>query len=919
MKSFFHLTTVSTLFLLFPLYFFSQEIRVVNFPLEHISSNSFDISEVRISAKEFQVFEMDIAALKNELIEVNRTSGENNGFITQIQLPHPDGETYWYNVKRNTTMSPGLEEKFPDIQTYDAYGVEIPAKAKIDITHKGFHAMIMQPSVSTIFIDPAFEDNVSHYMVYHRKDFSTSKELGCLTTNELRNDSIINDEIIPKNYVSCELRTYRLALAATVEYTNFHGGTVSDAIAGQVTTMNRVNGIYERDLAVTMTIIPNNDLLIYSGDPNNDPFTNGDAFQMLQENQTNTDEIIGSANFDIGHVFGTNSGGVAGLGVICLPNQKARGVTGSNAPINDPFDVDYVAHEMGHQFGANHTQNNGCNRNNATAMEPGSASTILGYAGICQPNVQGSSDDYFHGVSLQEMGNRISVTSCEAKTALTNNPPVIDSTNANVFIPAGTPFALTAFANDSDGDVLTYCWEQMNNQVSVQPPVETASVGPNFRSFLPSTEPTRYFPSLANLVSNNSLALRWEVVPAVGRTMNFRVTVRDQALGVAGCLDYMDVTVTAVEEAGPFVVLYPSDQGIVWTGFDDEVVTWNVANTDVAPIYCEEVDIFLSVDGGLSYPITLASNVPNTGAANVLVPNLSTTTARVMVKDSKGTFFDVSDNNFEIIRLTNDFILSVNPIETKQICSPEEISYTVHIDSLDGFNAPVELAVNGLPDGIVASFEKQTIIPADSSQLDLTINDETQSGIYFITIEATSSTGTKSREIELVVNASKPSAIVQLTSAKATGNEPLEWEASTEVNVSYDIQIATDSDFNDIIEEASSLTSTTYNPSFLTPTSSYYWRVRAVTACGTSPWTAPYFDEADLIIYPNPTSDFLTLSWVGGVTKIEVSDATGKIVERKNVKQMSTTILDLTKYSAGVYHISVFTEKDRFVYDVIKL
>ena len=162
--------------------------------------------------------------------------------------------------------------------------------------------------------------------------------------------------------MSCESRMYRLALSATVEYSNFHGGTVALAQAAQVTTMNRVNGVFERDLGVTMEIVPNNDLIVYVGATNSDPFTNGDPGTMINENQTVCDNIIGSANYDIGHVFGTNSGGLAGLGVICVGGNKARGVTGSGAPIGDPFDIDYVAHEMGHQYGANHTQNNNCNR-----------------------------------------------------------------------------------------------------------------------------------------------------------------------------------------------------------------------------------------------------------------------------------------------------------------------------------------------------------------------------------------------------------------------------------------------------------------------------------------------------------------------------------------------------------------------------
>jgi hypothetical protein len=350
--------------------------------------------------------------------------------------------------------------------------------------------MIKVPDHPTIYIDPIFKGNTTYYIVYNKNDFQANKIKECLFESEIQGTGKPSVDETTKSYLTCELRTYRLALASTVEYTNFHGGTKALSQAAQVTTMNRVNGVFERDLTLTMTIIPNNDLIVYAGATTSDPYTNGDPGLMINENQTTCDNVIGSANYDIGHVFGTNSGGLAGLGVICVGGQKARGVTGSGAPIGDPFDIDYVAHEMGHQYGANHTQNNNCNRNNATAMEPGSASTIMGYAGICTPNVQNNSDDHFHGISLQEMGNRISNTTCAVKTPVANSAPQIISTNGNVTIPAGTPFALTADVIDADGDVLSYCWEQMNNEISTQPPVSTSTGGPNFRSNSPILSPS---------------------------------------------------------------------------------------------------------------------------------------------------------------------------------------------------------------------------------------------------------------------------------------------------------------------------------------------------------------------------------------------------------------------------------------------
>jgi hypothetical protein len=449
---------------------------------------------------------------------------------------------------------------------------------------------------------------------------------------------------------TCELRTYRLALSATGEYTAFQGGTVALAQAAQATTMNRVNGVYEKDIAITMVIVPNNNLIVYSS-TTTDPFTNGTTGTMINQNQTTCDGQIGSANYDIGHVFGTNSGGLAGLGVVCTGGQKARGVTGSSAPIGDPFDIDYVAHEMGHQFGGNHTQNNNCNSVAAARREPGSASTIMGYAGICAPNVQNNSDDYFHGYNLGEISAEIlsGGHTCEVITALNNTAPTITSAGGNISVPISTPFILTGVATDPNGDVLTYLWEQMDNEATTQPPVATATGGPNFRSFDPSTNPSRYFPNLVSLAANGPFT--WEVLPSVARVMDFRLTVKDNH-AVGACNAYADLTVTTVAAAGPFVVTYPTNTGITWGSGSTQTVTWSVANTTAAPISCANVKILLSLDGGVTYPIVLSASTPNDGTQAITVPNASTTTARVMVMSIAGTFYDISNNNFNITCLT---------------------------------------------------------------------------------------------------------------------------------------------------------------------------------------------------------------------------------------------------------------------------
>ena len=824
----------------------SQAFKTINFESTEITESMANLMGTpQVQANNAKYFNFNLDNLQGQLEGIMHREIENSGFVAQLSFPHPDGTFHLYNAKANSTMHPDLAAKFPEIKSYDAAGVDNQSFVKWDLTPQGLHVMIMTPGESTIFIDPVVKGNTNYYIVYNKNDLITSKVKNCSFNSdfsELQTEKTAVSGTV-KSFGTCELRTYRLALSATGEYSIFHGGTLALAQAAQVTTMNRVNGIFEKDMAITMEIIPNNDLIIYTSTA--DPFSNGNPGNMINENQTNTDNVIGNGNYDIGHVFGTNSGGLAGLGVVCNNTQKARGVTGSSAPIGDSFDVDYVGHEMGHQFGGNHTFNNSCNnnRNNATAIEPGSGTTIMGYAGICAPDIQNFGDDHYSGISLEEFDNEILSAghTCEVITTLANAAPVITSTNGNITVPANTPFALTAIASDPDGDLLTYNWEQMNNEISTQPPVANATGGPNFRSLSSSTSPTRYFPNLVDLANGGPFT--WEVIPSVTRTMDFRLTLRDNSSAAGGCNDHTDVTLTTDAGSGPFIVNYPNTTGISWLAVSGENVLWDVANTDAAPVNCVNVDILLSIDGGLTYPYTLATNTPNDGSELISVPNVPTTTARVMVISANGTFFDISDNNFEIVALTNDYTLSATP-GSVTVCQPNDITYAIDIGSLDGYSDLVDLTVSGVPAGATSLISPTSVTPAGTASLLISNTGLAAAGTYTLTINATSTSGPKTFDVELIIGNSTPSSVALTSPADLAINETIPtnftWVASTEISAVYEIEIATDLAFTSIVDASTGLIVPSYSTSGLSGNFIYYWRVRYTTDCGTSDWSSVF-------------------------------------------------------------------------------
>ncbi|MGZ5023629.1 MAG: reprolysin-like metallopeptidase, partial [Chthoniobacterales bacterium] len=621
-----------------------------------------------IIPQKYRTLGLNRAALETALSAAPpETTGPLDAASVEVTIPLPDGGFGRFNIQESPVMDPKLAAKYPEIKTYVGQGIDDPtASMRMDLTPRGFHAMILSPKGQT-YIDPYWRDSDATYVAYYKKDFVADKPFSCLVDSgaAAQKNALEQNAIAPERPTGATLRKYRLALACTAEYAaavcSPDAANVPETLAAMVTSVNRVSAVYERDFAIRFVLIGNTDLLIYLNAAT-DPYSNGNGSTMLGQNQTNIDNVIGSANYDFGHVFSTGGGGIADLGVICLNGSKAMGVTGTSDPRGDPYDIDYVAHEMGHQFGGDHTFNStvgscgGGNRNGSTAYEVGSGITIMAYAGICgNTDLAPHSDDYFHTGNYTEIDNYTSSgtgSSCPVTSATGNNPPVIGALSAST-IPANTPFALTGSATDADGDTITYDWEEfdLGTSQSTQNP-SPSGTNPIFRSYAPTLSPTRYFPSLTYILDDANVPpatnadgyATGEVLPSVARTMTFRLTARDNRAGGGGS-NWASTTVTTVATGSAFAVTAPNTS-VTFAGGSQQTVTWNVAGTDVNGINCANVKISLSTDGGNTFPTILASSIPNNGSAIVTIPQIATVQGRIKVEAVGNIFFDISDADF---------------------------------------------------------------------------------------------------------------------------------------------------------------------------------------------------------------------------------------------------------------------------------
>jgi hypothetical protein len=698
--------------------------------------------ERQIVPDTYLTYSLDVPALKNMLaaapMEFTSAAQADPVIIT---LPMPDGTFMDFAMVESPIMQEGLAVKYPFLKTYAGQGITNPSSwVRIDFTLFGFHALV-RTAEDDIYIDPYSQQTTAEYLVYYRKDLTNSpNRINCQVADEDVNGDAqraIQTNAVQRSIAS-NLRTYRLALACTGEYAAYFGGTVAGALSGMVTSINRVTGVYESELDIRLTLIANTDTLIFLN-ATTDPYNNNDGSAMLAQNQTTVTARIGSAYYDIGHVFSTGGGGIAGLGVVCVTGQKARGVTGSPAPSGDAFDIDYVAHEMGHQFGGNHTFNStvgscgGGNRAASAAYEPGSGVTIMAYAGICgSDNLANNSIAYFHTKSFDEIviystnGNG---NTCPVNTLTGNNAPYV-TPGGTYNVPVGTAFQLNGTATDQDGDPLTYSWEQFDLGAASAWNAPTGNA-PMYRSYAPSTTALRYFPKLS--VVMNQVNAKGELITSYARTIKFRLTARDGKLNGGG-VTYNDTltTVNILQTSAPFAITYPNVTGISWPALSTQTVTWNNGGTDLAPFNEQFVNIYLSTNSGSTFPFIIATGVANNGSYTFTVPNQISNTCRMWVEGATAgsIFFDINDKAFAITAPVG--IAEVNSLNTLVSVYPNPAKDQLNVflgNELKGLTTLIVMNVAG-------QVTHQTTFNKLSSESTLTLNiKDLASGMYFVKIE----------------------------------------------------------------------------------------------------------------------------------------------------------------------------------------
>lgn len=642
-----------------------------------IDKSTFDSTKaIRKSTlpSDYQLFEFNYQKFKSILINVPKRENFTGISNVIVAIPNPNGGIDQYRIVEASIFEDNLQLKFPEIRSFAGQGVNDPSNTiRFSVSpYNGLSAIVRSSSEETTYIIDPLSMDYKTFIVYDRaKSNKSDGEFICTTDDAVRKFGNPSENF-DNSYRSADdsnLRRFRMVQSCTGEYANYFGATsaaqVNLVLAAYNATYTRVNAIFEADFNCTMQLIANTTNVIYYNS-GTDPYSNSSNLgNWNSELQSTLTSIIGDANYDIGHLFGADGGGgnAGCIGCVCgtatqpwtsLGNGKGSGYTSpaDAIPQGDNFDVDYVAHEIGHQLGGNHTFS--FQESNSVNMEPGSGVTIMGYAGITgATDVAAHSIPIFHAGSINQITTNIKSKSCPVLINTGNAVPVPSAATTKT-LPRGSAFKLVGTATDADvNDVLSYCWEQVDDAVTVTSaasyPSETKADGPNFRSFMPKNNGTRYFPRLKDHVAKGVAGNQWEIIPndpTANRTLNFRMTVRDNRAG-GGNNKFVNTAVTFDSTKGPFLITSQNVTGISYTQGSMQTVTWSVNGTDTMT-GAANVNIKLSIDGGQTFPIVLLANTANDGSQSVTIPNVSAPYCRILIEPTGNDFYAINTNDFAI-------------------------------------------------------------------------------------------------------------------------------------------------------------------------------------------------------------------------------------------------------------------------------
>lgn len=893
--------------------------------------------------KQSQLFRLDVSAMRTWLRSAPMEFTGQKPLM--LQIPDAAGQMRQFEVWESPVMAPELTAKYPDIRTYSARPLDGSADVvRLGVGHKGFYAFQFRTEADIETVRPYAEGQDAYYMAYRLTDLPNESApegvLECgshdggghVSLNQVDSPEELREHFAFDRSGSADpvkLRKYRCAISGKGEYSKFHGNTVPLVLSAMAEALNFIGAIMERDFSLRLELVANNDKLIYL-DAATDPYEGTEVFDWMEQNQEVVTTLIGSANFDLGHVFSVyvtgSAVGVAG-GRVCNNSNKARACSSATQPNAEYFYL-VTAHEMCHQMTGDHTWNT-CTadlipqRRPASTMEPGSGSTIMSYAGSCgSNNIQSNKDSYFHVRSIDQVRTFYTTGSgtCASSTDTDNTsaPEVTITSPNNVFIPILTPFQLHATATDADGDAMTYCWEQYDNGPEI-PLGEQVRNSALFRSYKPITTSTsRYFPRLQNIITN--LTAKSELLPDSTRQLNFRFTARDNHPG-AGGQTWASIRLNSTQEAGPFLVTSPNTNSVIWYGGENRVVTWDVANTDKAPVNCQKVNILLSTDNANSYEFVLAEGVPNNGSCCIKVPDIADNLCRIRVEAVGNVFFDISNAAFKIRKAEKPGFTICTPLSQQVFCLPgTEIDVDVS-KTLD-FNTPVTLAATGLPAGGTATFSPNPVLPGTVAKLRLEFPNGQPEETFTLTITGVADTAKSSVAslISLVSNNFTDMTLLSPTNGSSgSGQSPLlTWNTSADAN-SYNVQVATSPSFasNTIVASGSALAAGSFQvPILLEKSTLYYWRVGAVNECGTT-WTEPSLFgtivESCGTFTANDLPKVISASGAPTVESVITLNAGGTVsdVNVKSVQGNHTFFRDLEMTLVGPDGTSVPLAKDK--------